>query len=95
MGPKLDLDSLCRLACLRISAEEKGALEERLRAVIEWIDTLKECPPVEWSGNHVLPDEPGLPFREDIVRPSLPSEKALSQSTRKTGNFFRVPRTIK
>jgi len=86
---------VARLARLALSEEEEERFAAQLGHVLEYIERLGQ---VDVSGVDPLSfagDAQGLaPMREDVVRPGLSREQALSQAPRHDGQAFLVPRIL-
>ncbi|MGD2064522.1 MAG: Asp-tRNA(Asn)/Glu-tRNA(Gln) amidotransferase subunit GatC [Nitrospirota bacterium] len=81
------------LARLDLAVEESAAMAAQLTRILDYIDQLNrlDTSAVEPTTN---PIELGDVFREDEVRPSLPTELALANAPATDGAFFIVPRVI-
>lgn len=81
------------LARLELSAEEEQRYAHQLSAVLEAVEQLSslDVSDVEPTSHATL--AAGL-LREDVVRPSLPPERALANAPAKVGTSFSVPKII-
>lgn len=86
---------VARLARIKLTDEEVSLFSRQLDGILGYVDKLnekldmqKQTPPM----SH--PDVAYNSFREDIAKPSLTPEKALSNAPQKKGDFFKVPRII-
>ncbi len=87
------VDYVAHLGRLDLTPEEKKKYQGQLDDILKYMDKLTEVPTddvVPMAG----PVELYTPLREDVVRPSLPIEEALSNAPAKTGTSFRVPKII-
>ncbi len=68
-------------------------MNRQLDDILKYMEKLAEVPT-----DHVEPMtgtvELYTPMREDVVRPSLPVEEALSNAPARAGTSFRVPKVI-
>lgn len=92
-GVKIDIDHVALLARLSLTEEERERFGSQLSTILEYIGKLSELetsdiPPT----SHVIEMENVM--REDVVRPSIPKEKALSNAPDRTEDFYRVPKII-
>jgi aspartyl-tRNA(Asn)/glutamyl-tRNA(Gln) amidotransferase subunit C len=81
------------LAHLALTPEEEVKMQEQLSAILEAVETLRELDTssVEPT-SHASLDVGG--WREDVVQPSLPPEKALANAPARVGTSFAVPRIL-
>jgi aspartyl-tRNA(Asn)/glutamyl-tRNA(Gln) amidotransferase subunit C len=88
-----DVEHVARLARLALSAEEKHLFTEQLRAILTYMEQLKEVPTeaVEPTA-HVL-DLVNV-LREDTVRQTLAADEALANAPETAQHFFVVPRIV-
>ncbi len=88
-----DVQYLAHLARVELTPEEIQRFTGQLDEILTHVEKLKKVstegvPPT----SHVLPL--ANVYREDQNRPSLPTEKALSNAPDREGPYFRVPRII-
>src|SRR3954468_19734958 len=86
---------VARLARLALSPEEEERFAAQLGHVLGYIERLAAVDvsgvePLAFAGDA----EGGLPWRDDVPRPSLPREKVLEQAPQEDGQAFVVPRII-
>lgn len=90
---KEDIQTVAGLSRLAIPETETDAYIEQLSGFWEYVENLKE---VNTEG--VAPTTYALPmqnvFREDVVKPSLEREAALSNAPLKEDGYFKVPRVL-
>lgn len=88
-----DVEHIAELARLKFADAEIDSYTEQLNEILNYMEKLNELDtenveplshPVE--GNNV--------FREDGVKPSIPTEEALKKAPEKDEQFFRVPKII-
>lgn len=100
-----DVAYVADLANLELTDEERARMVKDLDSILSYIDRLNELdtsnvPPMaqvfastsatESSGNNA----PAAAWREDLLRPSLPHDEALSNAPAKDKEFFKVPKVI-
>ena len=94
MNPKIDLDNICNLANLKLTREDKKLLEPQMIKIIKWVNKLEELE-LDTSKRELDSSVSfSLPFREDKIKPSLPTEEALARSPEKSEGFIKVPKVI-
>ena len=90
---KEDVEKVAKLARLEVSPAEKEAFAKQLSQILTHVETLKK-----YDTNGIEPTATVLGqvnvFREDIVRPSLPVDKALANAPEREADAFAVPRII-
>ena len=84
---------VARLARLAFDEEELDRFTDQLTKILAYADQVtalatEDVPPTA----HALPLE--NVFREDVVKPSLPQEKALSTAPEVEQDRFKVPRIM-
>ncbi|MBQ1336411.1 MAG: Asp-tRNA(Asn)/Glu-tRNA(Gln) amidotransferase subunit GatC [Selenomonadaceae bacterium] len=88
-----DLDKVAVLSRLSIPAEESGKYIGQLDKFLTYVENLKAV-----DTENVKPTTYALPiqnvFREDVVKPSLDRELALSNAPLKEDGYFKVPRVL-
>lgn len=90
---KNTVGSAAHLARIDLKSQELEKLFPQLQDILDFIDKLKK---IDIGGiaptSHILPINNVL--REDALKESLPTEKALMNAPCKEGNFFVVPKVI-
>ena len=90
---KIDVGYVAELARLELTDEEKALFQGQLEGIVECVDKISE---VDVTG--VEPMMHGRPlvnaFREDVVRPSLPTEEALANAPKRVGDEFLLPKIV-
>jgi len=94
MKPSIDIDYVCALARLELSAEERTILAPQMVKIIEWVGQLSNLRLNDPGSEVFCPVPLPLPFREDETRGSLSVEEALANSPEKNYGFIKVPRVI-
>lgn len=88
-----DVQYLARLARIELTPEEVQQFTGQLDEILDYVEKLKSVntdgiPPT----HHVLPLT--NVYREDVNRPSLPTDLALANAPDREGPYFRVPRIL-
>ena len=88
-----DVEKIADLARLNLTSEEKNKFTKQFNLILEYFKKLNE---LDTSGIEPLSQPLNITnvFREDLVRESLPVEKALENAPDKAGNYFKVPKVI-
>ena len=88
-----DVEKVAKLARLEVSPAEKETFAKQLSQILTHMETLKR-----YDTNGVEPTATVLGqmnvFREDVVQPSLPVDKALANAPEREADGFAVPRII-
>jgi aspartyl-tRNA(Asn)/glutamyl-tRNA(Gln) amidotransferase subunit C len=94
MKSPIDIDSVCALACLHLSDEEKAVLAPQMAKIVEWVGKLSELKLADAGDEADSPISFPLPFREDRARECFSAETALANAPEKQNGFFKVPKVI-
>lgn len=88
-----DLKNVAVLSRLAIAEDKADGYIAQMDAILSYMDNLSEI-----NTDAVKPTTYALPmenvFREDVVKPSLDRERALSNAPLKEGGYFKVPRVL-
>lgn len=88
-----DVEYVARLARLELTLEEKELFAGQMDAILGYVEKLKGL-----NTEGIVPTSHAVPmenaFREDVVRSSIGSEKALANAPERAGTFFAVPKVI-
>lgn len=88
-----DLKNVAVLSRLAIAEDKADGYITQMDAILSYMDNLSEI-----NTDAVKPTTYALPmenvFREDVVKPSLDRELALSNAPLKEGGYFKVPRVL-
>ncbi|RMG04901.1 MAG: Asp-tRNA(Asn)/Glu-tRNA(Gln) amidotransferase subunit GatC [Nitrospirae bacterium] len=88
-----DVEHIAELARLKLNETEKKAYTAELSDILSYIEKLNELDTTNVEPtSHVI--HMTNAFREDVPRPSLPVDEALSNAPDRKGNFYRVPKII-
>ena len=90
---KKDIDTVASLSRLNIRDDEADEVMNQLDKFLTYVDNLKGV-----DTNDIEPTTYALKmqnvFREDVVKPSLPREAALSNAPLQDDGYFKVPRVL-
>jgi aspartyl-tRNA(Asn)/glutamyl-tRNA(Gln) amidotransferase subunit C len=88
-----DVANLAKLARIDLSEDELAGLAKELSVILDAVARVQEV-----AGEDVPPTSHPLPlvnvFREDVVRPSLTTEEALSGAPEQEEQRFKVPQIL-
>jgi aspartyl-tRNA(Asn)/glutamyl-tRNA(Gln) amidotransferase subunit C len=88
-----DVEHIAKLAKLEFSEDEKAKFTEQFNEILAFMEKLNELDTSKVEPlSHVI--ELQNVFREDEVKPSIPTEEALKNAPVKTEKFFKVPKVI-
>ncbi len=89
-----EIEKIAQLARLNLTEDEINKIEKQINKILEYVKKLDELDTDDIEPlSHTL--DLNNVFREDVVRDSLPREKALENAPLKSKEFFRVPKVIK
>jgi len=88
-----DVEKVAKLARLEVSPAEKEAFAKQLSQILTHVETLKQYDTVGIEPTTTVLGQVNV-FREDVVLPSLPVEKALANAPEREGDGFAVPKII-
>lgn len=90
---KKDLETVAVLSRLRVPEDEQEKYIGQMDAILTYMDNLSAV-----DTENVKPTTYALPmqnvFREDVVKPSLDREAALSNAPLKDNGYFKVPKVL-
>lgn len=88
-----DVEKVAQLARLAVGAAEKEMFAKQLTQILAHVDTLNRY---DTTGIEPTAGVMGgvNVFREDVVRPSLSSEKALANAPERDADGFVVPKIL-
>ena len=92
-APKIDIDYVANLARIALSSEERALFSEQLGEILEYIEQLKTV-----NVDGVEPTAHAFPvtnvWRNDVARPGLSQEEALSNAPEARDGMFVVPKVV-
>ncbi len=88
-----NVEHIAKLARLELREDEKEQYMHQLNDILKYIDKLNELDTKNIEPlSHVI--ELSNVFRDDVAKPSLPTEEALKNAPSKNETFFKVPKVI-
>ena len=88
-----EVEHVSQLARLALSDQELEALTDEMDAILDYVEQLNRL-----NTDDIVPTAHAVPmenaFRDDLVRPGLSTEQALSNAPDASDNAFRVLRVI-
>ena len=90
---KQEVEKVAKLARLEITEAEKEAFANQLSQILTHVETLKQYDTKGIEPTATVLGQVNV-FRDDVVRPSLPVEKALANAPDREADGFSVPRII-
>ena len=90
---KQDVEKVALLARLRVTEGEKELFAAQLSQILTHVEQLNRYDTMGVEPTTTVMGQVNV-FRADVVRPSLPVEKALANAPEREGDGFGVPRII-
>jgi aspartyl-tRNA(Asn)/glutamyl-tRNA(Gln) amidotransferase subunit C len=90
---KIDVAYVSDLARLELTDDEKALFQPQLESIVKYVEKISEVD-VEGVPPMMHGRELVNAFREDVVRPSLDREKALSNAPSRVGDEFLLPKIV-
>ena len=90
---KQDVEKVALLARLYVTEEEKTMFAEQLSQVLTHVEQLNRYDTTGVEPTTTVMGQINV-FRDDVVRQSLPVEKALANAPEREGDGFGVPKII-
>lgn len=88
-----DVEKVAQLARLAVTSAEKDAFAKQLSQILTHVDKLNQYDTTEIEPTTTVMGHVNV-FREDVIRPSLPSDKALANAPEREGDGFVVPKIL-
>ena len=88
-----EVENVARLARLEMAEEEIVKMTSQLDNILQYVAKLDELDTAEVAVTTHTQNVNNA-FREDVVRESLPREKALANAPKQNGEAFTVPKII-
>ncbi|OQW35916.1 MAG: asparaginyl/glutamyl-tRNA amidotransferase subunit C [Nitrospira sp. SG-bin1] len=88
-----DVEKVAQLARLAVTAAEKETFAKQLTQILTHVDTLNRYDTAGIEPTATIMGQVNV-FREDVVCPSLSSEKALANAPEREGDGFVVPKIL-
>jgi len=90
---KQEVEKVANLARLEITQAEKEAFAKQLSQILTHVETLKQFDTTGIEPTATVLGQVNV-FRDDVIRPSLPVDKALGNAPAREGDGFSVPKII-
>jgi aspartyl-tRNA(Asn)/glutamyl-tRNA(Gln) amidotransferase subunit C len=90
---KQEVEKVAKLARLHVTEGEKESLAKQLSQILTHVEKLNQYDTKGIEPTSTVLGQVNV-FREDIVRPSLPVDKALANAPEREGDGFCVPKII-
>ena len=88
-----DVEHIAKLAKLEFSEDEKEKFTHQFNDILKYMEQLNSLDTTNVEPlSQVI--ELNNVFRDDIVKPSTPTEEALKNAPDKTEEYFKVPKVI-
>jgi aspartyl-tRNA(Asn)/glutamyl-tRNA(Gln) amidotransferase subunit C len=88
-----DVEKVATLARLRVTESETAAFAKQLSEILAHVEQLNRYDTTGVEPTATVMGQVNV-FRDDVVRPSLPVEKALANAPERDGDGFCVPKII-
>ena len=90
---KIDVKYVAELARLELTDEEKAVFQPQLENIVKYVEKISS---VDVDGVEPMMHGRVLvnAFREDVVRPSLPTETALANAPKRVDDEFLLPKIV-
>ena len=88
-----DVEKVALLARLRVTEDEKAVFATQLSQILTHVEQLTRYDTAGVEPTTTVMGQVNV-FRDDVVRPSLPAEKALANAPEREGDGFSVPKIL-
>ena len=88
-----EVEKVARLARLEITPAERDTFAKQLSEILTHVEKLKQYDTGGIEPTATVLGQVNV-FRDDVVRSSLPVEKALANAPEREGDGFRVPKIL-
>jgi aspartyl-tRNA(Asn)/glutamyl-tRNA(Gln) amidotransferase subunit C len=90
---KQEVEKVAKLARLEITEAEKEAFAKQLSQILTHVEKLKQYDTTGIEPTATVLGQVNV-FRDDVIRPSLPVDKALANAPECEADGFSVPKII-
>lgn len=90
---KKDVEHIAKLANLEFNDVEKEKLTHEMNEILQHMEKLNELNTSNVEPLSQVVEQQNV-FRNDEVKPSIPTEEALKNAPEKTEEHFKVPKVI-
>lgn len=90
---KIDVGYVAELARLELTEEEKNLFQSQLESIVKYVEVISS---VDVEGVEPMMHGQRIvnAFREDEVRPSLPTQTVLANAPKRVGDEFLLPKIV-
>ena len=88
-----EVEKVAKLARLEITPSEKEAFAKQLSEILTHVEKLKQYDTTGVEPTATVLGQVNV-FRADVVRPSLPVDRALANAPEREGDGFSVPKIL-
>ena len=88
-----DVEKVAQLARLAVTSAEKDTFAKQLSQILTHVDKLNQYETTGVEPTATVMGQVNV-FREDVIRPSLPSDKALANAPEREADGFVVPKIL-
>ncbi|GKS64503.1 aspartyl/glutamyl-tRNA(Asn/Gln) amidotransferase subunit C [Nitrospira sp.] len=88
-----DVEKVAQLARLAVTPAETDTFSKQLSQILAHVDKLNQCDTTGVEPTATVMGQVNV-FREDVIRPSLPSGKALANAPECEADGFVVPKIL-
>ena len=90
---KQDVEKVALLARLQVTEDEKEIFAKQLSQVLTHVEQLNRYETAGVEPTTTVRGQVNV-FRDDVVRPSLPTDQSLANAPEREGDGFGVPKII-
>lgn len=90
---KIDVGYVAELARLELTEEEKNLFQPQLENIVKYVEMISSVD-VEGVDPMMHGQRIVNAFREDEVRPSLPTQTVLANAPKRVGDEFLLPKIV-
>jgi aspartyl-tRNA(Asn)/glutamyl-tRNA(Gln) amidotransferase subunit C len=93
---KEEILHIAKLAKLELTEAELEKYSNEFNSILEYVSSIQEVDVTGIDEEHHLKDFQGSVLQEDVVRPSLPTDKVLQNATdgRRKGSFVKTSKIV-
>ena len=88
-----DVEKVAQLARLAVMPAEKDTFAKQLSQILTHVGKLNQCDTLGVEPTATVMGQVNV-FREDVIRPSLPSDRALANAPECESDGFVVPKIL-
>jgi aspartyl-tRNA(Asn)/glutamyl-tRNA(Gln) amidotransferase subunit C len=88
-----EVEIVAELARLYLDEKDKKAMQKQLSSILDFVDKLNELNTDNVEPTAHILDITNV-FRDDVVKPSPPTEEILKLAPKRKDNFIVVPKVI-